>query len=210
MFNGPSGWRAAEDDLYKGLVLSVECDKHPDDARAKLEEIIGTATAIVRSGGQWVDPADGLPQDKLHLHWRLAKPAMTGALDKLKHARQLATAIVGGIPRIFRSYIACAGRAHGTARSPPGCAKSSARSDEEIDLEGAVAALEAAAALRDIARKNGRDREAETPTDPADWSELTGNIVAGRDLHHSITRLAAKYIRAGMSKGAAVNQILAG
>ena len=98
MFNGPSGWRAAEDDLYKGLVLSVECDKHPDDARAKLEEIIGTATAIVRSGGQWVDPADGLPQDKLHLHWRLAKPAMTGALDKLKHARQLATAIVGGDP----------------------------------------------------------------------------------------------------------------
>jgi hypothetical protein len=70
VFNGAENWRARQADLSKGLALSVECDEHPDAARNKLEEILGPATAVVRSGGQWIDPDDSLPQDKLHLHWR--------------------------------------------------------------------------------------------------------------------------------------------
>jgi hypothetical protein len=96
VFNGTENWRARQADLFKGLVLSVECDQQPDAARNTLEEILGPATAVVRSGGQWVDPDDGLPRDKLHLHWRLAAPATDAALDKLKQSRKLATAIAGG------------------------------------------------------------------------------------------------------------------
>jgi hypothetical protein len=49
VFNGASQWQAREQDLLKGLALSVECDEHPHEARATLEEILGPATAIVRS-----------------------------------------------------------------------------------------------------------------------------------------------------------------
>jgi hypothetical protein len=38
---------AAEKDLLAGLALSVECDQHPKRARAKLERILGPATAVV-------------------------------------------------------------------------------------------------------------------------------------------------------------------
>ena len=36
---------------------------------------------------------------------------------------------------------------------------------------------------------------------------MTGDIVAGRNLHGSIARLAARYIKSGMAGGAAVNQL---
>jgi hypothetical protein len=50
VFNGPNG-RAREEDLSLGLSLSVECDEHPNEARMALEEILGPATVIVKSGG---------------------------------------------------------------------------------------------------------------------------------------------------------------
>ena len=43
--------RAREEDLAAGLALSVELDQHPHEALTRLEEIIGPATIIVRSGG---------------------------------------------------------------------------------------------------------------------------------------------------------------
>lgn len=87
---------AKEKDILAGLVLSVECDRHPHEARRQLEELLGPATVVVRSGGQWVDD-DGEVHDKLHLHWRLAQPACS-AEDRaaLKGARQSAARLVGG------------------------------------------------------------------------------------------------------------------
>ena len=99
VFQSREGWQAREQDLYKGLALSVECDERPDEARWKLEEILGPATSSFAAAASWVDPADGSPHDKLHLHWRLQKPAMDrDALTKLKQARELAAAIVGADP----------------------------------------------------------------------------------------------------------------
>src|SRR5207344_1082779 len=60
---------AAEENIEQALALSVECDKHPATARAKLEALLGPATVVVRSGGVWTDPATGEQHDKLHLHW---------------------------------------------------------------------------------------------------------------------------------------------
>jgi hypothetical protein len=42
---------AREIDILEGLALSVECDQHPQQARQKLEQILGPATVVVRFGG---------------------------------------------------------------------------------------------------------------------------------------------------------------
>lgn len=88
---------AAEKDLLEGLALSVEVDHNPAEARAKLEQLLGPATLIVRSGGVWTAP-DGADHAKIHLHWRLATPARGASLPRLKILREIATRIVGRDP----------------------------------------------------------------------------------------------------------------
>jgi hypothetical protein len=56
------------------------------------------------------------------------------------------------------------------------------------------------------AEADGHETTADAVTD---WSVLTNNIIAGHELHDSIRDLASKYIRSGMSGGAAVNQLRA-
>jgi hypothetical protein len=100
-----NGWKASEDNLADGLAISVECDARPNIAREKLENLLGPATVIVASGGEWTDPETGEIQDRLHLHWRLAVPARTAEEHAaLKLARRLAQMIVGadatGVPPV--------------------------------------------------------------------------------------------------------------
>jgi hypothetical protein len=205
VFNGETGWQAREADLFKGLTISVECDERPDEARTRLEEILGPTTAVVRSGGQWIDPKDGAAFDKLHLHWRLAAPAMDGALGNLKCARELATTIVGGDPSNIPAVHCLRWPGGWHRKGPPRlCELVGINPDAEIDLETALAALKAAAPP-EATKPNGRVTGEQT--NPEDWGTLAGDIVAGRNLHLSILRLAGKYVRAGMSSGAAVNQL---
>jgi primase-like protein len=90
---------AREEDITQGLAISVEADSQPKAARVRLEAILGSATVVIESGGLWTDPATGEAEPKLHLHWRLRKPATTeDDLAKLKQARTLACTIVGGDP----------------------------------------------------------------------------------------------------------------
>ena len=49
VFNNPK--QAREEDLVLGLALSIECDAHAQEARATLEQLLGPATVVVRSGG---------------------------------------------------------------------------------------------------------------------------------------------------------------
>ena len=88
---------AREQDLLEGLALSVELDERPQQACTALENLIGPATVIVRSGGRWMT-GGAVTEDKLHVHWRLAHPARGDDLRKLKQARDLATRLVGGDP----------------------------------------------------------------------------------------------------------------
>ena len=209
VFQSREGWQAREEDLLKGLALSVECDQRADAARWKLEELLGPATVIVRSGGTWIDPDAGTPQDKLHLHWRLKQPAMRPSkkddpnpLLKLKQARELAAAIVGADPTNV-PVVHCLRRPGSWHRkaAPRLCEIFVANPDAEIDLETALAALQIAAPPIPQRKSDA------AASNPGDWSELTGEIVAGRNLHGSIVRLAARYIKSGMSGGAAVNQL---
>jgi hypothetical protein len=180
VFQSSEGWQAREQDLFKGLALSVECDEHPDEARWQLEEILGPATAVVRSGGTWMSEEG--PKDKLHLHWRLKQPAMGDALAKLKQARDLATTIVGADPSNIPAVhcLRWPGSWHRKGE-PRLCEIFTVNPDAEIDLDAALAALEAAAPAQ--ARGNGGE------ADPAAWGELQANIVAGKNLPriHRIT-----------------------
>ena len=92
------GSNAREDNLAQGLVLCVDCDQRPQQARNKLEAILGPPTLVVESGGVWIDPATGEIQSRVHLYWRLKRPATGEDLAKLKRARRLATQYVGGDP----------------------------------------------------------------------------------------------------------------
>jgi hypothetical protein len=59
---------AKEISLAEGLVLNAECDAHAQAARVKLEQLLGPATVVVESGGEWINPETNEPEPKLHLH----------------------------------------------------------------------------------------------------------------------------------------------
>src|SRR5262245_22983473 len=62
---------AGEAELCEAPVLSVECDMAPNNAWRTLEALLGPATVVVASGGQWLNDQTGEIERKLHLHWRL-------------------------------------------------------------------------------------------------------------------------------------------
>ena len=97
-FMEDAGWHARQEDLLEGPALSLELDDNPRAALAKLEHLLGPATLVVRSGGEWTNPETGEVEPKLHAHWRLKKPACGEDLKKLKELPRLATTLVGGDP----------------------------------------------------------------------------------------------------------------
>lgn len=195
--------RAGEKDIALGLALSVELDEHPQRARERLEELLGQATVVVRSGGVWTDPATGEVHDKVHCHWRLAKPAQgKDELGKLKEARDIAASLVGGDPtnRPVCHPIRWPGSWHRKA-TPRLCEIEAADPDREIELDAALATLTAAAPA--LGTGNGQ-ADPDPGGSAGDWGELIGNIVAGKELHASLTPLSMKMLRAGMMDAAAV------
>ena len=195
---------AREADVAEGYALTVECDSHPQEARKKLEGLLGEATVVVASGGRWTNPETGEAEDKLHLHWRLAVPARGDDRARLKRARELAAHLVGGDPSSgpICHPIRWPGSWHRKA-VPVMCAIEIARVDVEISLDAALAKLEhAAAGLGPQPKANGKDHSAEGS---AGWSALVANILAGNELHVSIASLAAMAVKAGMHGGAVTN-----
>ncbi len=202
--------KAAEANLLEGLALSVECDQRPQEAFLQLHKVLGPATLAVESGGIWTDPATGQSEKKLHLHWRLKTPAKGKQLADLKLARDLACRLVGGDAsnKTVVHPIRWPGSWHRKS-DPIMCRIAAGNPDDEIDLAMALAALKLAA---EQATPNGKayDGFADAANEhrgDTDWSGLVANILAGNEIHHSITRLAAKMIASGMDGGAAVNML---
>jgi hypothetical protein len=203
--------RAREQDLSAGLALSVECDQHPVEAAARLEEVLGPATVIVRSGGQWTDDKTGQVYDKLHLHWRLREPARGSELKKLKQARDIATRLVGGDPsnKPVCHPIRWPGSWH-RKKDPKLCQIETLNQECEIDLDTAVASLTAAAPPRqDKTSANGKDDGTGHDQIPQAWQDLVKGVITGDDYHGALCSLAAKCLTSGMSAGAAVNMLRA-
>jgi hypothetical protein len=182
-----NGRGATEDDVAEGLVLSVECDSRPEASREKLEQILGPATIVIRSGGRTQDGAD-----KLHVHWRLAEAASgKTALKDLKHARDLACRIVGADPSgksVVHPY-RWPGSWHRKAE-PRLCEIETAESDREIVLEHALELLANAnwTASEDEAAAHTAEGEHERRLE---WEDAFGKILSGESYHPTLVPLAA-------------------
>ncbi|MCC2653337.1 MAG: hypothetical protein K0Q60_3503 [Microvirga sp.] len=198
--------KADEAHVAEGYTLSVECDRKPQQARQKLETLLGRATFVVESGGLWTDPETGELQPKCHLHWRLNEPARDGDRARLKEARRLATALVGGdasnVP--VTHPIRWPGSWH--RKGEPKLARIVARSANEIGLDDDIEALRLAApeaaAKAPVAAEGERTRENNRET-----AELIRRILSGEEYHTAIVPLAARLIGQGMMPGAVVTHI---
>jgi Protein of unknown function (DUF3987) len=223
--------RAREQDLLRGLVLSVESDQRAREGREKLEDLLGPATAVIASGGEWVDPGTGEVQDKLHLHWRLAKAAEDKQrLAQLKLARDLAARLVGGDPtnKSVVHPIRWPGSWHRKGK-PKLCRIVAINPEREIDLDLALAMLQMG--TQQAEENNGKGDETvddlmpplvdawielckeqeQTSSRWEHWSELISAVLASEEgkLHDSLVRLSAKLIVSGMQGGAAINLLRA-
>ncbi len=208
--NETQPWRAREQDLNEAFALSVECDAEPGEARKTLERLLGRATVVVASGGEWIDPVSGEVEPKLHLHWRLNEPAIGEDLQKLKEARRLATELAGGDPSNVPMVhpIRWPGSWH--RKGEPRLATIiQVDPDREIDLVDVLDVLhDVSPCATDVETTGERSRPAdqtETPAgDDRSTPELIANIMSGREYHPSLVPLAARLLGQGMYAGAVV------
>lgn len=195
-FVGPK--KATESDLANGLVLSVECDREPNAARKRLEALIGPATVVVASGGEWIDAATGEIQDKLHLHWRLNEP--TKSRDdhlRLKQARMFAARLVGGDAsnEPIVHPIRWPGSWH--RKGQPKLTTIVILTDDEVDLGDALERLQEAC---DAAghKPDGAAGSGASSGEERDTAELIQRVLTADDYHAPLTALAMRYMKGGM------------
>jgi uncharacterized protein DUF3987 len=196
----PNG-RAREQDLLEAPAFSVELDQNPRAALEGLESLLGFATLVVLSGGEWVNPATGEIEPKLHAHWRLKEPARGTDIAKLKRARQLATALVGGDPTNIPAChpIRWPGSWHRKG-SPRLCEiESTDHLDNELDLDVALAALEAVAPQPKTTGQGGAQQSAGTQTGQGvlDLSAVFRKIISGEQFHPVLVPLSSSFAARG-------------
>jgi Protein of unknown function (DUF3987) len=193
--------QAREVDLLVGPALVVECDECPHEARTKLEQLLGSPTLVVRSGGQWTDPATGQVYDRVHLYWRLTQGAKGDNLEKLKQTRKLATYLVGGdITNIPICHpIRWPGSWHRKGEPRP-CEIIELQPDCEIDLDQALAVLTTAAPNISTAKSGGPERD---DGEALDWSDSFNQIISGKEFHPALVPLAASFAAHGLPELAA-------
>ncbi len=202
-----SSYGAAEADLQNGLCLSVECDKRPADARRKLEGLLGPATIVVASGGEWLDPETGELEPKLHLHWRLTEPTRDAAAHaKLKLCRTMAKDLVGadGTSNPMVHPMRWPGSWH--RKAAPRLVRIVAETEAELDLDEAEQGLRDAWDLHQQQRTKAGEKAQEEPGkgEPRETAELIAAILTGADYHAPIAALAMRYLKGGMSDAQAV------
>jgi hypothetical protein len=195
---------AREQDLLEGLALSVELDEHPRAACLTLENLLGLATIVVKSGGRWLN--GGKPEDKLHLHWRLKVPATGKALATPKQARDLATRLVDGDPsnKPVCHPIRWPGSWHRKAE-PRLCEIEQVNADVEIELEAALAVLRAAVPPEPEVKPS----DSTGSGDSSDWCTLVNSIIIGASYHAPLVALAARLVGSGMHDGTTVKLLRA-
>jgi hypothetical protein len=202
----PLNGRAREQDILEAPAISIELDQNPSAALETLERLpgIGPATFVVRSGGTWINPTTGEIEDKLHAHWRLKKPARGGDIAKLKQARRLATELVGGDhSHIPPSHpIRWPGSWHRKAKPRLCEIVDNDHIDFELDLDAALAALEAAAPKTKSHSKGNGAASTFDERGPLDWDNAFGNIITGEFYHPTLTPLAASLAACGVPEAA--------
>jgi hypothetical protein len=175
-----SGTSAKVDDIAEGVALSVECDADPVAAKDKLVALLGEPTAMVASGGVWIN-AEGKPEPKLHLHWRLIEPTRTPeAHAQLRRLRELATRLVGADASAITIVHPLRWPGSWHRKNKPILARLKTNPEREIDLAEALERLQAAC----------------PPEPPRERSQYNGQYNGGRDGDAERARDALKYIPA--------------
>jgi hypothetical protein len=201
---------AAEKDIWNGVALSADCDRSPTQAWHTLSAILGPATIVAASGGEWTHPSTGEIQPKLHLHWRLSRPTRTFAEHvKLKEARRAAMALIGsdasGVPLVHP--LRWPGSWHRKG-SPRLATIIEHNADIEIDLDVALARL-----LEEARNRTSDEDEVESPATRGseghhqETSALITAILRGEDYHGAISRLAMRYLLGGMPDAQVVESL---
>jgi hypothetical protein len=204
-FSNPRG--AAEADLQNGLALSVECDQRPGEARRRLEALLGPATIVVASGGEWLDPETGELEPKLHLHWRLTEPTRDAAAHaKLKLCRSMAKDLVGadGTSSPMVHPMRWPGSWH--RKAAPRLVRIAAETESELDLDDAQQRLREAwdVQQQQDGKSGGTAQEEPGKGEPRETAQLIAAILTGADYHAPITALAMRYLKGGMPDAQAV------
>ena len=101
-----------------------------------------SATVVVASGEQWIDPQTGVVEDRLHLHWRCQEPSRSASEHaSLKRARARACTFVGADSGILVHPLRWPGNWH--RKNEPRLARIVALNpDVEIDPSEAIELLE--------------------------------------------------------------------
>jgi hypothetical protein len=209
-FHPAANGRAREQDLLEAPAFSVELDQKPRAALEALERLLGCATLVIRSGGVWTNPTTGEIEDKLHAHWRLKKPARGADIAKLKQARRLATALIGGDPSNVPVChpIRWPGSWHRKAEPRLCEIVDSDHLNIELDLDTALTALEAA-----TPKTNGHGGPQESAAafgrGSLDWNEAFVDIITGTFFHPTLAPLASRFAARGISEAAAMRALRA-
>ncbi len=179
---------AKTENILEGIVLSVECDATPNTARGLLEALLGPATIVVESGGEWVNSQTGEIERKVHLHWRLKQAAATlEELAALYEARGLATALVGADTSCISIVHPLRWPGSWHCKATPKLARIAAISeDTEIDLATVLATL------REAARKAGHAAPGRAPSAGNGAHGPAGG--SGQPVHRSIIAQALAVI----------------
>jgi len=189
--------RAREQDLFEAPAFSVELDQNPRAALATLERLLGFATLVVRSGGEWVNPETGEVEDKLHAHWRLKEPARGEGIIKLKQLRKLATALVGGDPSNIPACHPIRWPGSWQRKAKPRLCEivSTDHLDNELDLDVALAALEAV--IPPPPKGNDEEVQESQQGEILDWNVAFGKVITGKEFHPVLTPLASSFAARG-------------
>ena len=162
-------------DLAAGLVLTVESDENPKEAKARLSAVLGVPSLTVASGGTWANPETGEIEDKLHLHWILTEPAIgPEALEKLHKARSLACDLVGAdaTSKAIVHPLRWPGSLHRKRPDDPRLCRILDETDNRLDLDEALEELSGLEALRDSVEGEERGQRG------GKSSPLSGDLLA--------------------------------
>ena len=157
----------------------VECDAAPEEARKKLETVLGPATVAVASGGLWTDPDTGEISPKLHLYWRLRQPTRQFSDHvALKEIRRLAKIFAGsdGSAVPMCHPLRWPGSWH--RKNEPRLAQIVAYNpDAEIELRDALDRLREVVEVTGRPRQSGESRASYSPqADPQDIAAALASI----------------------------------
>jgi hypothetical protein len=207
--------KARNEDICEGVAIMVECDHQPVLSQQVLEQILGIATIVVKSGGIWIDPETQEQQEKVHLYWRLTQPTRESAdHDKLREARDLASLIVRSDPTAKPSVHPVRWPGSWHKKGEPRLAQIVAINPEmEVDLDDALATLRDACDELGILRMQRPEKPEKPAPSPQPDLNLSRDIkwdydhivdgyrglLSGR--HHAVSVLAVSLAMSAINAG---------